>query len=172
MKYRDQQNKQQAQEASSALQNGSSRPVQIFKVVESNDNTIDPSSNDGKDSMKDIVEMAPKNLKGKAKIFIQFLRAHKANVDENLHIMYNDGTVGSHLFDIFKYVATSALMSTSRPWDTVKFVNEVCALFCGVPAPVYGPGKQQILSGFCKRSRNHVTGNREKRYSKQRKTNR
>ena len=80
------------------------------------------------DSIKDMPNLLPKNMRGKARILVHYLNG--ISVNDMQRIVYNDGEVGSHVLDLVKY-AVSPFFQKQRPLDWPKFLSLLESL--GVP---------------------------------------
>lgn len=89
-------------------------------------------------TITDFIDILPKNIRNKAKIFIHYLKK-LVNIDEDGLIVYPDGEIGNSLLDHVKFWCTSEKINSRKLDDTPKMaqlleVNKV-------PLAAFGSGK-------------------------------
>jgi hypothetical protein len=90
------------------------------------------------DEEHDLSQLFPKRLQSKVKLLLSHLR--NATQDDHNRVVYTDGSVGSAMHDILRYLVTdSGQFSAPRPLDIDKFREE---FLTGVPVAALGKGKQ------------------------------
>lgn len=80
-------------------------------------------------NVSQMAELLPKNLKTRARIILHYLENGNVNINDMQRIVYDDGTIGSHILDLTRY-AISPFLKT-RPVDWPQFRDLLDKL--GVP---------------------------------------
>lgn len=84
--------------------------------------------------------LLPKRQQNKAAAIIHFLKS-VVNMDSNNRIIYEDGSVGSHLLDLLRYYTSPISIMKDRPLDALKFG----LLLRKAGVPEYAIGRQLVL---------------------------
>ena len=72
-------------------------------------------------SLTNISELLPKNLRNRARMVLYYLENANIRVNDVQRIVYEDGSLGSHIIDLVRY-AISPFVKT-RPLDWPRFKN-------------------------------------------------
>lgn len=111
--------------------------------------TLATSTVSAEDPLQQIVDLAGRNMKQKARLFIAWLRANHALIDPNdLSMAYSDGSKSSHLFDLFRWLALNDHLTTrsKKPWDLGKFIDESKKWPSKVPLTMLGSKKDKLFT--------------------------
>ena len=68
----------------------------------------------------EVLQLLPPRLRQKARVMLHYLKS-KLQVNGEGRVVYSDGTQGSHLYDLLRYYASPAAMSTQRLEDAKQF---------------------------------------------------
>ena len=72
------------------------------------------------DKVDELLKFFSKRVQSRANTLLRFI-IPKINLDENLRIVYGDGTVGSNIIDLVRYVILPKLSSKTRKADSERF---------------------------------------------------
>ena len=73
------------------------------------------------DTEDDLAQYFPKRYQQRAHALLKFIRP-KLNLDSEMRVEYDDGSTGSNLIDLLRYVLLPKLSESKRPLDSTKFV--------------------------------------------------
>jgi hypothetical protein len=70
-------------------------------------------------NFSDLPSLLPKNMRSKARVLVHYLENGGVVINDMQRIVYDDGSVGSHILDLIRYAVSR--FSKSRPLDWPKF---------------------------------------------------
>lgn len=88
----------------------------------------------------EIIELLPKAYRSRAKVILHYLLPNLKQ-DQNKHIIFPDGTIGSHILDYLRYFLNP--LKAKPPVEANKFANLLEK--SGVPQSVYS---RHVFAGF------------------------
>ena len=109
------------------------------------DSLVEKTSN----AWEETINLIPKRYQTKAKALIHYLK-DRVTLDANERIKYDDGSVGSHIYDMIRFYVYPAALSLKRPLDAVQFglmLKEIGVPDAAVSRNIVIPQSAQLKHG-------------------------
>lgn len=91
-------------------------------------------------ALESLPLLLPKKQQHKATVIVHFLKT-LLKLDTNQRVVYEDGTIGSHLLDLLRFFTSPISVTRFRPLDALKFG----LLMRKAGVPDYAIGRQLVL---------------------------
>ncbi len=94
-----------------------------------------------------IMELLPKQQKGKGNIFLHYLLKNVTLTPDN-RVLYPDGEVGSSVLDVVRYFVTSIKLPVKMPVDGIKLANLIHEWSFPYSAFGFGKHPNELLQNY------------------------